>query len=172
MVDEGIDVYLRISNTLDADSIAQRLATTRVGLWAARSYFRKHPRPRTPSDLAQHRFGLFNEPPLLDELTFERDGKRTKVRLRPNIVANSGDMLVAAVCSGVTMAMLPSFLLRSEHMAHIEPVLREWSLGQRGVYAVYPHRRFVPSKVRAFVDFLRKALGDGNRDPWWPAQRR
>jgi DNA-binding transcriptional LysR family regulator len=171
MVDEGIDVYLRItnSNSLDAESIARPLATTRFGLWGARSYFRKHTPPRTPSDLAQHRFALFNEPPVLDEWVFERGGKRSNIRLRPAIVANSGDVLVAAVCSGVAMAVIPSFLLPPEHADVIEPVLLEWSLGQRGVYAVYPHRRFVPSKVRAFVDSLRAALGDGSRDPWWPA---
>jgi DNA-binding transcriptional LysR family regulator len=169
MVDEGIDVYLRITNSLDAESIARPLATTRLGLWGARSYFQKHPRPRTPSDLAHHRFALFNEPPVLDEWTFERGRKRVRVRLRPRIVANSGDMLVAAVCSGVAMAVIPSFLLPPEHADLIEPVLLEWSLGQRGVYAVYPHRRFVPSKVRAFVDYLRAASGDSSRDPWWPA---
>ena len=169
MVDEGIDVYVRITNTLDADSIARRLATTSLGLWGSRSYFRKNPRPRSPSDLTEHRFALFNEPPVRDEWTFERDGKRTKVRLHRTVIANSADMLVAAVCSGATMAVLPSFVLTPERAAQMEPVLLEWSLGQRGIYAVYPHRRFVPSKVHAFVDFFRTALGDGNRDPWWPA---
>src|SRR5262249_23457267 len=169
MVDEGIDVYLRITNSIDAELIARPLATTRVGLWGARAYFRKHPRPRTPSDLAQHRFAVFNEPPLLDEWVFERNGRRSKVRLRPAMVANSGDLLVSTVCSGVALAVIPSFLLPPGHAKLIEPVLLDWSLGQRGVYAVYPHRRFVPSKVRAFVEFLRTVLGDGSRDPWWPA---
>jgi DNA-binding transcriptional LysR family regulator len=169
MVDEGIDVYVRITNSLDADSIARRLATTRFGLWGAKAYFRKRPRPRTPSDLAQHRFALFNEPPLLDEYVFERDGRQTKVRLRPAMVTNSGDVMVAAACSGVALAVIPSFLLPPEHNKLIEPVLLDWSLGQRGVYAVYPHRRFVPSKVRAFVDSLRTALGDASHDPWWPS---
>jgi DNA-binding transcriptional LysR family regulator len=169
MVDEGIDVYLRITNSLEAESIARPLAITRFGLWGARSYFQKHPRPRTPADLTHHRFAVFNEPPVLDECTFERGRQRVRVRLRPRIVANSGEMLVAAVCSGVAMAVIPSFLLPPEHADLIEPVLLQWSLGQRGVYAVYPHRRFVPSKVRAFVEYLRAASGDSSRDPWWPA---
>ena len=168
MVDEGIDVYLRITNSVDAGFIARPLALTTIGLFGARSYFRKHGRPRTPSDLAQHRFALFNEPPVLDECTFERRGRRTKVRLRPAIVANCGEVVTAAVCSGVAMGVLPSFLLPPGHADLIEPVMLEWSLGQRGIFAVYPHRRFVPSKVRAFVDFFRAALGDGSRDPWWP----
>lgn len=168
MVDEGIDVYLRVTNTLDADVIARRLATTRLGLWVARRYFENHPRPRTPADLAQHRFALFNEPPVLDEWTFERDGKRTKVRLRPHVIANSGEVLMAAACSGVAMMAGPSFLLPPKHAALLEQVLPEWSLGQRAVWAVHPHRRFVPSKVRAFVEFFRTALGGADHDPWWP----
>ncbi|MGH7297064.1 MAG: hypothetical protein ACRELB_19155 [Polyangiaceae bacterium] len=56
-----------------------------------------------------------------------------------------------------------------DHAKRLEPALLEWSLGHRGVHAVYPHRRFVPAEVRAFVDFLRAELGDGSRDPGWPA---
>jgi DNA-binding transcriptional LysR family regulator len=169
MVDEGIDVYLRIPATLEADLIARRLATTTLAVWGARSYFRKHRRPRTPADLAQHRFALFNEPPVLDEWTFSRGVQRTKVRLRPNVITTSGEMGIAAVCAGVALGVFPSFLLPPERMAQIEPVLLEWSVGERGIYAVYPHRRFVPSKVRAFVEFFRSELGDGTHDPWWPA---
>jgi DNA-binding transcriptional LysR family regulator len=168
MVDEGIDVYLRITNSIDAGLIARKLAITTMGVFGARSYFRKHRRPQSLADLAKHRFALFNEPPVRDDWTFERRGKRTKLRLCPAIVANSGEMVTAAVCSGAVLGVLPSFLLPPEHADVLEPVMLDWSIGQRGIYAVYPHRRFVPSKVRAFVDFCRGALGDARRDPWWP----
>jgi DNA-binding transcriptional LysR family regulator len=169
MVDEGIDVYVRITNSLAPDVVARRLAVTHIGVWGAPAYFRKHKRPRTPADLAEHRFALFNEPPLLDEWTFEREGERTRVRLKPRVTANSGEVHIQAVCEGVALGVLPSFLLTPDHAKRLELVLLDWSLGHRGIYAVYPHRRFVPAKVRAFVDFLRAALGDGSRDPWWPA---
>ena len=54
MVDEGIDVYLRITNSLGADSIARPLALTRMAVWGSRAYFRRHGRPKRPSDLADH----------------------------------------------------------------------------------------------------------------------
>ena len=168
MVDEGIDVYVRITNSLPPDLVARPLAITRLCVWGAPSYFRRHKRPRTPVDLTDHRFALFNEPPVLDEWVFERQGRGTRVRLKPGLVTNAGEGNVAAVCEGVTLGVIPSFLLPPDHAKHLEPVLLGWSLGHRGVYAVYPHRRFVPAKVRAFVDFLRTALGDGSRDPWWP----
>lgn len=169
MVDEGIDVYLRVTNSLPPDVVARQLAITRLGVWGAPSYFRKHKRPRTLADLADHRFPLFNEPPLLDEWVFERGGKRTKVRLKPRFVSNSGEAIVEAIREGAMLGILSSFLLPRNHEKRLEPVLLEWSLGHRGVYVVYPHRRFVAAKVRAFVDYLRTALGDGSRDPWWPA---
>lgn len=169
MVDEGIDVYVRVTNSLPQDVVARPLAITRLGVWGAPSYFRRHGRPRTPAELSRHRFALFNEPPLLDEWVFERRGKRTKVRLKPGLVTNAGEGHVAAVCEGVTLGIIPSFLLPPDHASRLEPVLPEWSLGHRGIFAVYPHRRFLAAKVRAFADFLRAALGDGSRDPWWPA---
>jgi DNA-binding transcriptional LysR family regulator len=169
MVDEGIDVYVRITNRLDSGLVARRLAVARNGLWGAPSYFRRHGRPRTPADLAEHRFALFNEPPVLDEWVFERRGRRIKQRLPAALTANSGEAFVAAVCDGVALAVLPSFLLPAGHEKLLEPALLDWSLGQRTVFAVYPHRRFVPAKVRVFVDFLRSAVGDSDHDPWWPA---
>jgi DNA-binding transcriptional LysR family regulator len=141
---------------------------SRLGVWGAPNYFRTHKRPRTPSDLLQHRFALFNEPPLRDDWVFERNRERTNIRLKPALVTNAGEGHVAAVSEGVTLGVIPSFLLPSDH-EQLELVLPEWSLGHVGIFAVYPHRRFVPAKVRALVDFLRSALGDGNRDPWWPA---
>lgn len=169
IVEEGIDVYLRITNSLGADVIARPLAVTRLALWGAPAYLRKHGRPKTPSDLARHRFVVFDEPPLIDEVVFQRGDVKTPVKLRPLMVTNSGEGLVSAVRAGLALAVLPSFLLPSERASGIEPLLLDWTLGQRGVYAVYPHRRFVPAKVRVFVEALRKALGAPDRDPWWPA---
>jgi DNA-binding transcriptional LysR family regulator len=169
MVDEGIDVYLRITNSLDADSIARLVAITRFGVWGARGYFRSRRRPRTPADLREHRFAVFNEPPLLDEWILERSGRRVRVALRPAIATNSGEAMVAAVIGGAALGVIPSFLLPPNHTELIEPVLLDWSAGHRGVYVVYPHRRFVPSKVRAFVDFIKNEFGAAAVDPWWPA---
>jgi DNA-binding transcriptional LysR family regulator len=169
MVDEGIDVYVRINDVLPPDLVARPLAVTRLGVWGAPSYFRTHKRPRTPLELSQHRFALFNEPPLHDEVVFERHGKRTKVRVKPGMVTNGGEGVIGAVCEGAVLGVIPSFLLPPYHAKQLEPLLLEWSVGHVGVHAVYPHRRFVPAKVRAFVEFLRAELGDGSHDPWWPA---
>jgi len=89
--------------------------------------------------------------------------------MRPAVVTNSGAVMAEAICNGLALGVIPSFALPPEHLDAIELLLPEWTVGQRGIYVVYPHRRFVPSKVRAFVESLRTALGDGSDDPWWPA---
>jgi DNA-binding transcriptional LysR family regulator len=170
MVNEGIDVYVRVNDSLPSDAVARKLAITHLGVWGAAGYFRNHKRPRTPAELCEHRFALFNEPPLRDEWVFSRDGKNTRIRVKPRLVTNAGEGHVAAVYEGVSLGVIPSFLLPPDAARRLEPVLPEWSLGHIGVHAVYPHRRFVPAKVRAFVDFLRGALGDGDQDPWWPPE--
>jgi DNA-binding transcriptional LysR family regulator len=168
MVDEGIDVYLRVSNTLPSDAVARALARTRLSVWGTPAYFRKHGRPNTPQQLSQHRFALFDEPPLLDHWTFQRGTKRVPLKLRPAIVANSGEYLVAAVLEGACMGVLPSFLVSETLLRKGERVLSDWECGERLVSVVYPHRRFLPAKVKLFVEGLQRALGDPNDDPWWP----
>jgi DNA-binding transcriptional LysR family regulator len=165
MVDAGIDAYVRVSNVVPAESVARRVATTTLAVWGSRTYFRKHGRPRTPAELAQHRFALFDEPPLIDEVVFERDGERTAVKMRPALVSNSGAATMFAVSEGAALAVLPSFLL-PKNRDRIERCLGEWSAGERGVHVVYPARKFAPPKVHAIVALLLATLGPANRDPW------
>ena len=107
---------------------------------------------------------MFSEPSPRDELLFERKGKQTRVKFKATLLTNSGEAAVAAMCRGVGLGMLPSFAAAAEHAAgRIEPVLLDWSLGAGRLFAVYPHRRLVSPKVRAFVEALRAEYGDDPR---------
>ena len=67
------------------------------------------------------------------------------------------------------MVVAPSFVTRSDLVAgRLEIVLPDWKvLPELGVYAIYPHRRFLAPKVKVFLEALRTKYGDGGRDPWW-----
>ena len=67
------------------------------------------------------------------------------------------------------MLIAPSYLLVDELLAgRLEPLLLDWPIAVvPHVYALYPHRRFVSPKVRAFVDALREVYGDGSHDLNW-----
>jgi DNA-binding transcriptional LysR family regulator len=73
------------------------------------------------------------------------------------------------VRSGVALLLIPSLGAVEDVAAGMEPVLLDWTVEPRlRLYALYPHRRFLPAKVRLFVELLREDLGDPDRDPWWP----
>jgi DNA-binding transcriptional LysR family regulator len=170
LVDEGFDIAIRVAASLDGRYVARPIAITRVAIFGAPAYLEKYGRPRTPKDLERHRSLVFSEPRSRDEWTFDRDGSRVGVKLSAVMTSNNGEALCAALVEGVGLGAIPSVLARRHLDAgRIEPVLSDWRIvPELGVYAVYPHRRFLAPKVKAFVEALRAAYGDGTTDPWLP----
>lgn len=170
MVEEGIDVGVRVAGSLDGHFVARPLARTQLALFAAPAYLAKHGRPERPEDLERHKNVVFTEPKPRDELVFTRNGKEVRVKVHPTLTGNHAAALQIAVQRGVGIAMMPSFVAAHDLAAGaIEPVLTDWQLPALTVFAVYPHRRFVSPKVKVVVEALRTAFGDGTRDPWWPS---
>lgn len=169
LVDDGFDLAIRAAGTLDGRYVARPLAVLRLGVYASPAYLREHGRPRKPAELARHR-ALVSVEPRTDRLVFERGGKQTRVELVAAAMSNSGDVLRDMAVAGVgILPAVPSFLVHAAvEDGRLEPLLREWTLLPRPkLWAVYPHRRFLPAKVRLFVDALRSAFGgDPERDPW------
>jgi DNA-binding transcriptional LysR family regulator len=100
----------------------------------------------------------------------ERAGKRITVKLAAAVLSNNGRALQEAGRAGVGIFIMPSIGAIEDVPAGMGPLLLDWAVLPRlRLYALYPHRRFVPAKVRLFVETLREDLGDPERDPFWPA---
>jgi DNA-binding transcriptional LysR family regulator len=169
LVEEGIDVAVRVARSLEGQYVARQLAISRMAVWGSPAYFRKHGRPRVPEDLVAHRNVVFVAGRPLDEWVFERQGRQQRVKLEPILISDNGEVLRLAAERSLGLMIAPSLMTGPEFAAGlIEPVLLDWSLPVFRVYAIYPHRRFVSPKVKVFVEALRAAYGDGTRDPWWP----
>jgi DNA-binding transcriptional LysR family regulator len=169
LVEEGVDLAIRVAPALDGRFVARPVALTKVGAYAAPSYLEKHGRPRRPKDLEQHRGLVFLEPRPRDEWTLSRDGSSVRVKLASAMTSNNGAALAIAAAEGAGLAISPSFVTADLVRAGaLERILPEWTvLPALVVFAVYPHRRFLAPKVRAFVEFLRASLGGEGHDPWW-----
>ena len=173
LVEEGVDLAVRAARSLDGRYVARPLARTRMAIFASPEYLRRHGRPRRPEDLAAHRAIVFVEPRPLDELVFTREARETRVKLKAAMTTNSGAAAMAAIEEGIGLGLAPSFLAHAALEAgRVEPVLLDWSLPEWGIFALYPHRRFLSPKVGVFVEALRAAFGDGSSDPWWPPRYR
>ncbi len=173
LVEEGIDLGVRVAPALDGRYVARPLAVSQLLLAASPSYLRAHGRPERPADLARHRCAVFVEPRPLTELTLSRGRRDVKVALNAVITSNSGEVLRAVAVEGAGVVAAPSFLVAADLAAgRLVRVLEAWSvIPAMRVFAIYPHRRFLAPKVRLFVEALREALGDPTSDPWWPLPR-
>lgn len=171
LVEDGVDVAVRFAAALDGQFVARPLATLHLVLVAAPAYVEKHGGVRRPQDIESHRGIVFSEPRPREEWTFVRNGKQVKARLRPVMMTNGGDAIRSALVAGVGITVAPTFLVHEELAAgRLVRLLPDWDVvPEPKLFAVYPHRRFVSAKVRAFVETLRAKFGDGTRDPWWPA---
>jgi DNA-binding transcriptional LysR family regulator len=154
-VEEGFDLAIRIGGTGAQNLVARKLGEARLVLCASPDYIARHGAPAAPEDLARHNC-LTYEYALRDAWTFrDASGRERTVRVAGSLNSNNGDLLAAAAVQGVGIVLEPDFIVGSElKMGNLVPVLESFEAPASPIYAVYPSRRFLPAKVRAFVDFL------------------
>lgn len=178
--DDSFDLTLIVSREpLHGEFIARRLARTEVILCAAPEYLARSGRPDTPQDLQHHDTLL---PPLSDVqrgVTFHRqsggdDGPDsdavTLLPRRPVLSSNHADTRYAAALHGLGVVALPSFQVADALLEHaLERVLPAWRLYAMTLWATLPTRKHLPTRTRAFLDFLVSSFGGEDRDPWLAA---
>ncbi len=172
LVEEGFDVAVRIAATLPESSlVARKLAPCRMVVCGSPEYFQRHGEPKTPADLERHNCLGYSFCAAQGAWTFAgADGRRHAVKANGTIRANSGDALRAAALGGIGVVLLPTFAVGQElEDGHLKPVILDCGTQESAIYAVYPSRRHLSAKVRAFVDFLGHKYGP---EPYWDRWRR
>jgi DNA-binding transcriptional LysR family regulator len=168
LIEEGFDLAIRISEMLPPSSlVARRLASCRFVVCGAPGYFARHGEPRAPDELrTQACLGYALSSPLDHDWNFVCPASRRHVvRVDGMLRSNSVDLLRAAAVAGAGVAVLPSFVIGEDLRAgHLRAVLTEYALPEYGIFAVYPSRKHLSAKVRAFVEFLASKYGPV---PYW-----
>lgn len=161
LVEDGVDVAIRIGRLEPSSLVARRLATTRICLCAAPSYLEARGRPEHPRDLTNHRVIGYSYWASGDEWTFESDAGTEAVRVAPVMQSNNGETCVAAAIAGGGLVLQPEFLV-AEALAQgqLVELLSAYRLPVLGIYAVYPSRRQLAGKVNALLGYLASQLGD------------
>ncbi len=167
LIEEGYDVAIRIAAELPESSlIARPLAPCRFVVCGAPSYLALHSELLVPKDLDRHQCLIHNASPISTDWVFAcSQGQRHVARINGNISANSGEMLRAAALNGAGLAAIPTFLVGEDLKAgRLRTVLNDYLLRPSSVFAIYPSRKYLAPKVRAFIDFLGEKYGP---DPYW-----
>jgi len=156
MVEEGYDVAIRISRLTDSALIAKKLSDFRMVLCATPQFIKDHGEPKTPQDLGD--FICIVDTNLMRRANWcflDDDGQEFSVAVRGNIEVNSPEVARRAALAGLGITLVPEFSIEQElESGALVSMLEDRIPSGGGIYAVYPHRRHVPGKVRVFVDFL------------------
>lgn len=171
LVDQGIDLAIRVGLLEDSRLAARRLASRTQVLCASPQYLEKNGTPDALADLLNHNCLLGT----LDHWRFTIDGAAGHIRVKGSLRCNSGHALVDAALSHIGVVQLPGYyvdeLLKSGQLVE---VLAKFKPPTEGVWALYPQNRHLLPKVRAMIDFLVEGLDDASyvtRQPHTAAPR-
>ena len=160
LVDEGIDVAVRIGTIRSQLLVARRIGATALVCCASPAYLARRGTPRTPDELATHACLTYEFSPTRHQWRFmSADGAERVVRIAGPIHANNGRMLAALAAEGAGIVCEPDFIVGPDvATGRLVPILADWALPSVPISAAYPSRRHLSAKVRAFVDFLVASL--------------
>lgn len=157
LLEEGFDVAIRMTRLADSSMIARRLTSLDFILCASPELVKKLGRPRHPSDLSALPAVIDSNSRLLSSWSFRepKTGDPIPVAISGQFTANSPVTVRAAARAGLGFAFMPEFVARADLAeGRLVSVLEEFMPREAGIYAVFPHRRHLPTRVRLFVDFL------------------
>jgi len=153
----GLDVAIRVSPLEPSDMIASKLAHNPRVLCASPAYIARFGKPSTIADLISHPCIKLQG---LDTWPFKIRGEIERIRVSGPFSANTVDAVRSACLSGVGIAMMTYWdVLRHLSEGELERIeLRDAELDNLGIWAVFPTRKHMPARVRAFIDALRERL--------------
>ncbi|MEQ8442616.1 MAG: LysR family transcriptional regulator [Alphaproteobacteria bacterium] len=167
MVQEGIDLSIRITSMDQTGMRAEMLAPNRRVICASPAYLERHGIPKVPEDLHNHNclisrtMGLLNVWPIKTH-----DGKgKSEIKVSGSLTTNHVEMIHDALLGDRGIALIGTFVVGEDLKAgRLVPILQDYVVQNTAFYAVVPHSRHIQQKTRVFIDFVKDAFGT---TPYW-----
>ncbi|MBR0794251.1 LysR family transcriptional regulator [Bradyrhizobium jicamae] len=157
LVQEGIDVALRMGRLMDSALTARRIARCKRVVLGTPAYFDREGTPATPSELSKHQAVVY-----LQEggvWSFRRESSELAVTVQSRLRVTAAEGVRAAVLAHVGLAIASEWMFSPElRSGTVRAVLQEWDLAPHDLWAVFPSGRAATAKTRAFVDFFERSF--------------
>lgn len=166
IVEEGFDLAIRIGNLESSSLIAKKIMPINLVMCASPDYLIKHGEPVTLEDLQGHRYLHYSyRNDDMPALVSTQNKRLVLNRQKGSITANNGEVLTKAAVAGAGIILQPTFIV-GPYIAQgqLKPVLEKYQQESLGLYAVYPHRKYLSGKVQSFIEFLSNYYG---QIPFW-----
>jgi DNA-binding transcriptional LysR family regulator len=159
LIEEGIDVALRIGNLGLSVLTARKIGSCRRHVVGTASYFASHGVPRTPEDLRAHQVVVYEQRDGGAAWTFRRGMTAITVAATGRLRISAGEGVREAVLAGLGLAVGSDWLFAPElRSGAVIPVLEEWSLPPVDLWAMFPTGRQASAKARAFANFIQQRV--------------
>lgn len=159
MVEDGIDLAIRIGPVNDPDAIVRRVASTPIVCVGSRCYFEQRGMPKTPAELVDHNCLLYRGLTESTHWPFVGPEGPFSVSVRGNLTSNSVETIRAGVLAGVGIGRFAKVSLADDlRHSDVITVLDEFMCDARDISLIWPRRRFVPARVRQVTDFFAEAI--------------
>ena len=164
LVEQGVDVAIRMGRLADSSLGARYLAQNPWVLVASPAYLKARAAPTTPAEVAIHPCLIYSTVQGDERWHFSSEGREHSVPVRGPLRSNNLSALLEAVRDGMGLAVLPRYVAdASVRSGAVVPLLGEFALPVQEVHAVFPSPKLVPSKVTGFIAFLQQRF----TPQWW-----
>lgn len=155
LVDEGFDLAIRIGKLDDSNLIAKKLTNMRVSVCVAPSYLEKYGEPKRPEDLLHYNCLIDRNFRYGKNWPFLVDGREKKIAVTGNFKGNSPKSIRQMAVSGLGIGMCPMYVISQDVIAgRLKVLFQQNEAYDFGVFAIYPHRQHLSTRVRVLVDFF------------------
>jgi DNA-binding transcriptional LysR family regulator len=162
IVNEGVDCAVRVGDLPDSSLVSVRLADNRRLCVATPTYLQRAGVPATPADLARHQcLTLSSDASQTRGWAFTVAGEVTHLRPSGRLDCSDGQVLHAWCLQGLGIAWRSTWEVQ-QHVAEgrLQVVLEDFAAPPNGIYAVFPHAKHLPLRVRLWIDFIKLRFGD------------
>jgi len=166
VIEEGFDVSVRISELPDSSLVARRIAPCRHAVVASPSYLEQHGTPRSPEDLHDHNIITYRYQESSNIRHFQsKDTKSISVDVSGSLIMNNSLAIRESIREGIGITRTPTFVVGKDvQEGRLVKVLTGYETLEVEIFLVYPQRRHLAPKVRAFVDFMAERISE---TPYW-----
>jgi DNA-binding transcriptional LysR family regulator len=159
IVDEGIDVAIRLGELPDSSMQAVRVGRVRRVVCASPAYLEQRGIPQTPDDLARHEIVSASGVSSLSEWRFGTDERRQSVRVKPRMTTTTNDSAISAVLAGLGLTQLLSYQVAQQlREGTLKAVLVDFEPPPLPIHVLHREGRHVTRKVRTFLDLAIERL--------------
>jgi DNA-binding transcriptional LysR family regulator len=158
LIEEGVDVALRMGSLEDSALTARKIAQCPRRVLGTPAYFERNGEPQVPADLAGHQAMVYDQRGGGTTWMFRKGSTETSVNVTGRVRVTAAEGVRAGVFSGLGLAVASEWMFPELTSGAVKAVLRDWALPPMELWALFPTGRRVSAKARAFVTFIEEAL--------------